>query len=130
MGLHWTEEQYKDYLMRTGKQPEPKPKKKSKYNANRVTVDGITFDSQKEAEYYSSLKLLHRAGVIAGFCRQAEFVLNNGDEPIRYKCDFVVFNNDGSAEIVDVKGMETDIFKLKHKLFKQMYPGLKLKVER
>lgn len=93
-------------------------KKKSKYNANKVEVDGIKFDSQKEANYYNELKLRLSAGNIKGFCRQAEFVLANN---VRYKADFIVFNNNGTTDIIDVKGFKTDVYKLKKKLFEDKF---------
>lgn len=92
--------------------------KKSKYGANKVEIDGIKFDSQKEADYYSELKLRLAAGEIKGFCRQAEFVLAKNT---RYKADFIVFNNDGTSEIIDVKGFKTDVYKLKKKLFEDKF---------
>lgn len=92
--------------------------KKSKYNANKVEIDGIKFDSQKEADYYNELKLRLQAGDIKGFCRQAEFILASN---VRYKADFVVFNNDGTTEIIDVKGFKTETYKLKKKLFEEKF---------
>ena len=91
----------------------PEQKKRSKYNARKVRVDGIAFDSQAEANYYCRLKLLLRAGEIDGFCRQARFVVTegrNGDRGTEYVTDFVVFYPDGSYRIVDVKGVKTDAF--------------------
>lgn len=92
--------------------------KKSKYGANRVEIDGIKFDSQKEADYYCELKLRLAAGEIKGFCRQSEFILANN---LRYKADFIVFNNDGSSNIIDVKGFKTDVYKLKKKIFEDKF---------
>ena len=37
---------------------------KSKYHAQPVEIDGVRFDSQKEARRYSELRLLERAGEI------------------------------------------------------------------
>lgn len=48
---------------------------KSKYGSRKVTVDGITFDSKREAARYQELKLLERAGKISDLRRQVEFVL-------------------------------------------------------
>lgn len=98
-------------------------KVKSKFKAIKCEIDGIKFDSKKEADFYSELKLRLAAKEIKGFCRQAEFVLANNT---RYKADFVVFNNDGTAEIVDVKGFKTDVYKLKKKLFEDKF-NLKIK---
>ena len=93
-------------------------KRKSKYNANKVEIDGIKFDSQKEADYYCELKLRLAAKDIKGFCRQPEFVLAKN---LRYKADFIVFNNDGTSEIIDVKGMQTEVYKNKKKVFEDKF---------
>ena len=92
--------------------------KKNKYNAKSVEYDGIKFDSQKEADYYSELKLRLAAKDIKGFCRQPEFVLAPN---LRYKADFIVFNNDGTSEIIDVKGMQTQVYKDKKKVFEDKF---------
>ncbi len=97
--------------------------KKSKYGANKVEIDGIKFDSQKESDYYCELKIRLAAGDIKGFCRQAEFILAPN---LRYKADFVVFNNDGTSEIIDVKGMQTQVYKDKKKVFEDKF-NLKIK---
>ena len=57
----------------------PKKTKKSKYRSNKVWNDGIAFDSQKEADFYCELKIKLRAGLITGFCRQARFVVIEGE---------------------------------------------------
>jgi len=108
-----------------------KSKKKSKYNNKKAWVDGICFDSNKEADYYSVLKTLHKAGEIKGFCRQPEFVLvegNSKDRAITYKADFIVFHNDGRAEVIDVKGYESEQWKRTFKQFRLKYPDMELKV--
>ena len=132
MTLRWTEEQLQEYLKRIGKQPKQELKpKKTKYNAKHVCVDGILFDSQQEANYYSSLKLLMRAGEIKGFCIQPKFVLvegNDTDRAITYAADFIIFYNDGRYEIVDVKGFESQQWKRTFKQFRLKYPGLEFKV--
>lgn len=128
MGIRWTKEQYWQYLEKFNK-------KKNKYNARKVVVDGITFDSQKEAQFYCQLKLLKQAGEIRDFGIQEKFELlpsfeKNGCKykPIIYIADFVIVNNDGTTEVVDIKGVETQVFKIKKKLFEYKYPDLTLKV--
>jgi len=135
--MRWTEDQYMEYLRKNDKMPGQglilTPVKKSKYNANRVRVDGILFDSQLEADKYSELKLSLHTGAIAGFCRQPEFVLQEGfgaTRPITYRADFIVFNLDGTYEIVDTKGFETPEFRRTQKLFIAKFPNLELKVEK
>jgi hypothetical protein len=132
-----SEAQYQELLKNRGRAlptPAPKEKKQNKYNAEKTWVDGICFDSKKEAEYYKQLTLLQRAGLIFGFARQCEFVLSEGTDKdnrcISYIADFIVFYTDGTTKIIDVKGVETAIFKQKAKLFKNKYPFLKLEIEK
>lgn len=101
----------------------------SKYNAKRVTVDGIVFDSKVEAEYYELLKLEKGTGGVKDFDIQPVFELqpkytHEGKtiQPIKYIADFTVYNSDGTVEIVDIKGMETPVFKLKAKMFRYQNP--------
>ena len=102
-----------------------KPKKKrSKFNAVKTKVDGITFDSKREAEYYCELKLRQKTGEILGYSRQDQFILD--DAGTVYRADFVVYFPDGRYQIVDVKGVKTDVFRLKMKMLKQRYPGLEV----
>jgi len=97
--------------------------KKSKYHNKKVTVDGIKFDSALEADYYCNLELLHRANEIQGFCRQPRFKLLGCE----YVADFVVWHNDGTTEVIDTKGMRTDVYKVKIKQFRELYPDLKFR---
>ena len=101
--------------------------KKSKYGNKRVKVDGILFDSQKEADYYCDLKLMLKYGFILGFSIQCKFILQEGDEkikPICYIADFVVFYKDRTV-IIDTKGVRTDVYKLKKKMFEKKF-GMKI----
>lgn len=130
--MSWTEEEYAAWQRKNGKQESGAILIKTpKYRNKRVKVDGFLFDSQFEANYYADLKLQLRAGVIRGFCRQARFILTaggNGLEPMEYIADFIIFNLDGTAEIIDTKGFETDLFVAKKKVFKEKYPKLEIKV--
>lgn len=111
----WSVDDYKAYL--------EKRNKRSKYGAKKITVDGHTFDSIKEADYYSDLKFRLMANEIDGFCLQPIFILA---PELKYKADFIVFNNDGSFEIIDVKGFKTKEYKVKKKVFEDKY-RLKIK---
>lgn len=130
----WTDEDIKKYYARINKNTSKNDfnikadklstqNKKTKYRANKVEIDGIKYDSQKEGDYYNELKLRLKAGEIKGFCRQAEFILAPN---LRYKADFIVFNNDGTAEIIDVKGFKTQVYKDKKKMFEDKF-NLKIK---
>lgn len=107
---HWSIEDYKNFT--------DSKKKKSKYRANKVSVDGHTFDSQKEADYYCELKLKLQAKQINGFCLQPTFILAPS---LKYKADFIVFNKDGSTEVIDVKGYKTKEYIAKKKVFEDKF---------
>src|SRR5690606_369436 len=57
-----------------------KERKPSKYRNVRTTVDGITFDSKREAERYGELKTMEAAGVISDLELQPRFPLTVNDE--------------------------------------------------
>jgi hypothetical protein len=96
----------------------------TKYNARKVTIDGIKFDSMLESNYYLYLKEEKEKGNIKDFELQPKFELQeafvrDGEKirKIEYKADFKVIYNDDTSEIVDIKGMMTPVFKLKEKMF-------------
>lgn len=72
----------------------------SKYGNHKTTVDGITFDSQKEVNRYCELKLLQKAGEITELELQKEFVLIPNqyidgklvERKCSYKADFYYFD--------------------------------------
>lgn len=95
-----------------------------KYRNIKTEIDGIKFDSLKESKRYSVLKLLERGKVISELQLQVAFelapnVIIQGRKrtPIRYIADFVYMEN-GKQIIEDVKGVLTDIYKLKRHLMK------------
>lgn len=134
--MRWSEEDYEKY--KEGQEINTRKsiaKKKNKYRNIKTTVDGIEFDSIKEADYYCQLKLLKRAGEIKDFGLQPRYELQptfrkNGTthRSITYVADFVIDNNDGTTEIIDIKGVETQVFKIKKKLFEYKYPDKNLKI--
>ena len=104
-------------------------RKRNKYNAKETVVDNIKFHSRAEARYYSHLKLMEKAGEILFFRLQPRYRLLDGFEkhgkrhrPIDYVADFEIHHKDGSIEVVDVKGMQTQVFKIKEKMFNAKYP--------
>lgn len=95
--------------------------KRPKYR-NVVTVtDGITFASKKEAKRYGELKLLERAGKIAGLKIHPAFPLDVKGTPIcRYVADFEYVAPGGVRTVEDVKSPITrkhPVYRLKAKLF-------------
>ena len=92
---------------------------KHKYNAKPTVVDGIRFDSKKEAGYYSELKLRQQAGEILFFLRQVPIHLPGGTKLV---IDFQEFHTDGTVHFVDTKGVITDVFKIKKREVEAHYP--------
>lgn len=88
----------------------------NKYRNKKVIVDRKEFDSKKEAIRYKELKLLERAGEISNLELQPRFLLQDS------------FRKNGKTIVEDVKGIQTDVFKLKHKIFEKVYPDLELKI--
>ena len=96
----------------------------SKYRSRKVTIDGIRFDSQREASRWLQLKLLQQAGRISELERQVKFVLipSQRDESgkviekqVAYIADFV-YLKDGKTVVEDSKGYRTEVYRLKKKM--------------
>lgn len=107
--------------------------KRPKYRNKKTEVNGITFDSRAEADYYEMLQGMVQCKEIASFTVQPKYELQPpcvrwGKKmlPIVYKADFEIVHLDGSLEVVDVKGMPTETALLKFKLFQYRYPDLRL----
>lgn len=113
---------------------------RAKYGNRKVVVDGITFDSKKEAQRYTELKLLSEAGKITGLQLQREHtneIYEKGPNKGRFKpgkllerkcsyiADFVYW--DGFEMVVeDTKGMRTKEYIIKRKLMLYKY-GIRIK---
>ena len=103
-----------------------------KYNAKKTIIGNLKFDSKKEAEYYLKLKAKRINGEINWIKLQPEFLilrgftLENGERTkgIRYVADFEVEYADGHREIIDVKGVKTESYKIKKKMLLDMYPNI------
>ena len=108
------------------------PNQENKYKNKKVTVNGKVFDSKKEAKRYCELIKLEQAGLIKDLETQKKFLLldtfkKNGTtyKQIRYYADFVYFDIYSKKTIVeDVKGIKTQVYKIKRKLFEYKYPDL------
>ena len=96
---------------------------KSKYHSRKTVVDGITFDSAKEARRYRELQLMEKAGVISGLTRQQAFTLIPAqriggkvvERAVKYVADFCYYQK-GEYVVEDVKGFRTREYKLKRKM--------------
>jgi hypothetical protein len=94
---------------------------RNKYRAIKTVVDGIKFDSKKEAGRYKGLRLLEKCGEITELTLQPRFDLIINDVKCGfYKADFQ-YVMDGKTIVEDVKGMKTPVYNLKKKLIKAIY---------
>ena len=107
----------------------------SKYNSKKITIDGIKFASIDEGKYYEALKTRKAKGEIQNFELQPKYILmesfkKNGKtyRAITYTLDFCIYHNDGSVELIDVKGMATQQGELRIKLFHNRYRDLNLSI--
>ena len=108
-----------------------------KYGNKKTTVDGMVFDSKKEARYYMLYKQREKDGKISNLRMQVPFELIPAiyrdetvhlktkdkivrrcvQKAVKYIADFVYVNNDtGKEEVIDAKGFRTKEYKLKKKM--------------
>ncbi len=114
----------------------------NKYNAKKTMVDGIVFDSKKEAHRYGVLKMLQDQGYISNLQTQVRFELiptqyeevprySKRGKPLKpgrrcvcpkvsYVADFV-YTVGGDQVVEDVKGLKTDVYKLKKAMMRWIH---------
>lgn len=108
----------------------------SKYKNRKTTVDGIVFDSKKEAARYQDLRLLERAGEIQDLRCQVPFELVPAqrdakgklvERPVKYLADFVYQDcATGERVVEDVKGRRTRDYIIKRKLMLERH-GIRIR---
>ena len=112
---------------------------RNKYGNRKVIVDGIRFDSRKEARFYIFLKESEKNGEISGLRLQVPYEivpaiyeeqvvhLKTKDKvvekcvqkAVHYVADFVYYDvKTGREEVVDAKGYRTPEYKLKKKMMR------------
>lgn len=97
-------------------------KRQNKYNASSTIYNNTAYHSKKEAAYAKELDLRKKAGDIKDWERQVRISLDvNGYHICNYYIDFKIIHNDGSIELVEVKGFRTEVWRLKWKLFEAIY---------
>lgn len=102
--------------------PEGQREKSSKFNARQTEYGGVVYHSQKEADYAAELDLRLKAKDTEKGERQVRVPLNvNGHHIADYYWDFVVYLKNGKKQWVEVKGFETEVWRLKKKLFEAAY---------
>jgi len=94
-----------------------------KYRNVPKRVDGILFQSTKEARRYTELKSMQQAGVIRDLQTQPRFRLDvNGTKICDYVADFRYFDNERGQEVIeDVKGIRTQLYVIKNRLMKAVH---------
>ncbi len=99
-------------------------KTKTKYHNIKTKLDGIVFDSRKEARRFPELKLMEKAGLISNLQRQVRIELipaqkdENGkviERRVDYIADFV-YQQNGQTVYEDTKGKRTPDYIIKRKL--------------
>lgn len=106
----------------------------NKYNNKKTVIDGITYDSKKEAKRHQELLLLERTGAIQNLQRQVKYILIPSQrEPdivgakggihkgkvIERECAYIadfVYEQNGETVVEDTKGMRTKDYIIKRKL--------------
>lgn len=105
----------------------------NKYRNKKIVVDGVTFDSKREAHRWRDLQLLEAAGEITGLQRQVKFelipaqyvVVSDAEKKNKRKCifractykaDFVYTDKNGKVHVEDSKGFITKDYLIKKKL--------------
>jgi hypothetical protein len=96
--------------------------RRGKYNAKSTWYNGYIYASKREAGYAAELDLRIKAKEVERWERQVKISLDIGDYHIcNYYVDFKVYLTNGDIELVEVKGMETEVWRLKRKLLEAVY---------
>lgn len=113
----------------------------NKYGSKKIEIDGIVFDSKKEAKRFQELSLMEASGAIQNLQRQVKYVLipsqydgwyDKGkfkkkcvERECTYIADFV-YEQDGKRIVEDTKGFRTKDYIIKRKLMLHVH-GIKIK---
>lgn len=93
-----------------------KTAKRNKFNAQKIGLDGMTFDSKKEHKRYIELKAMQQRGEIFGLEHHTKFELapktklegeKRAKPALRYFADFTYYNTRGEYIVEDVKSAAT-----------------------
>ena len=113
---------------------------RNKFNNTRTEYNGIKYDSKKEAAKAAELDLLKQGGEVLEWLPHPRYILQpryrdkNGVvvRAIYYIPDFWVKYSDGKEVVIDIKGFQTQEFKLKAKMWRYRYreTGMELIIEK
>jgi len=90
----------------------------NKYNNTRTPVGELNFDSKAEAARYCELVIAQQGRLVKFFVRQVGFDLPGNT---KYRADYLVVWTDGRVTVEDVKGVVTQVYKLKKRQVEQLY---------
>lgn len=98
--------------------------KRNKFNAQATMLDGVRFDSKREAARWAHLQILQKAGLISDLERQVRYRLEVGGQLIcAYVADFRYL--EGGVQVVeDVKSEPTrkrPEYRIKAKLMRAIH---------
>jgi len=100
---------------------------KSKYNNKTKQYNGRTYDSIREANHAEELDWRIKAGEIIEVIPQYKIDLRINERHIaNYYIDFKVILSDGDIEYHEVKGFETEVWRLKWKMTEALFPDYTL----
>lgn len=86
-----------------------------KYGAKQVTQDGHKFSSKLECAVYNLLLDMEKRFMLSNIKLQPSVYLTHAR--IRYVPDFSFVNKKGETEYVEAKGQETDVWRIKRRLW-------------
>lgn len=105
--------------------------RRNKYGARKVVMNGLKFDSVREASRWNDLQALENGGYISQLERQIRFVLapavtlhgeTRKKTALRYVADFRYFDvKAGHFVVEDAKGHETPVSRIKRHLMKSVH---------
>lgn len=107
-------EQYRREILKQS--DKPKATKRNKFNAHKVELDGMTFDSKKEHKRYIELRAMQQRGEIFGLGHHTKFELapktklegeKRAKPALRYFADFTYYISSGEYIVEDVKSAAT-----------------------
>lgn len=101
----------------------------TKYRAKRTEIDGKSFHSKREGQHYCQYKLLERAGEITHLQLQPKYpIVHNGVKICDVILDFQFREKDGRLRVIDVKGFDNALSRMKRKMLEAFYPHIRVEV--
>ena len=114
----------------------------AKFRNKKVEYDGHKFDSLRECDRYKELKMLADQGKITELALQPKFWLKCGGKDVKirskrypngrrasYRADFEFIDDRGEKHVEDVKGMDTNVSRLRRAMVEAEY-GVRVEIVR